>query len=404
MIALMLSVGCLGADWPQFMGPHGDGATSDNGLLRAWSSSGPKVNWTSEIGGGYGGAAICNSKVYMVDRPNQNEDVVRRFDLETGKKEWSFRYDAPGPISHDGSRGTPAVTDRMVYTIGPFGHLHCLDRENGKLVWRKNLLVDYGAHLPRWAVAQSPLPYGEWIIISPQSDSVGVVALDRVSGAERWRSPPVGPLAYVSPRLVKIGGIDQVIVASPKGVTAVAAADGQLLWEYEHPCKIPIPNVSVLGDGRLFVTGGYNSGSAIVQVTLEGGQWRTREIARIHEMGGHCHPALVYKEHLYILCNTNERNDGMVCFDFNGKVVWQTRRDPYLCKGGSILTGDGLMYVMDGRGGELHIVEPSPDGFKSLDKAKLLSGKEIWGPLALADGRLVIRDQTHLKCIDLRAN
>ena len=72
-------------------------------------------------------------------------------------------------------------------------------------------------------------------------------------------------------------------------------------------------------------------------------------------------------------------------------------------KGGSILTADGLMYVMDGQTGELHIVEPSLQGFKSLGKAKLLGGKEIWGPLALAGGKLVIRDQSQMKCVDLQA-
>ena len=61
------------------------------------------------------------------------------------------------------------------------------------------------------------------------------------------------------------------------------------------------------------------------------------------------------------------------------------------------------MYVMDGRTGELHIVEPSPQAFKFLDKAKLLEYKEIWGPLALAEGKLVVRDQSQMKCVDLRA-
>jgi hypothetical protein len=57
---------------------------------------------------------------------------------------------------------------------------------------------------------------------------------------------------------------------------------------------------------------------------------------------------------------------------------------------------------MDGRTGELHIVEPSPAGFKSLAKTKVLGGQQIWGPLALAGGRLVIRDQSQVKCVDLR--
>ncbi len=105
-----------------------------------------------------------------------------------------------------------------------------------------------------------------------------------------------------------------------------------------------------------------------------------------------------------MLCNINERSDGMVCFDLNGKVVWQTKNTPNLDKGGSILTADGLIYVVDGRTGDLHIVEPSPAGFKTLGKTKVLGGKEIWAPLALADGKLVIRDQSQIKCLDLQAH
>jgi outer membrane protein assembly factor BamB len=93
----------------------------------------------------------------------------------------------------------------------------------------------------------------------------------------------------------------------------------------------------------------------------------------------------------------------MVCFDLEGKIVWQTKNAPNFDKGGSVLTADGIIYVMDGRTGELHIVEPSPQGFKSLGKSKLLEGREIWGPLALADGKLLIRDQTRMKCVDIQA-
>jgi len=92
----------------------------------------------------------------------------------------------------------------------------------------------------------------------------------------------------------------------------------------------------------------------------------------------------------------------MVCFGLDGKIRWRTRRDPYLCKGNTLLTGDGLLYQMDGATGELYIIDPSPEGFKALDKVKLLGGKEIWAPMALSDGYLVLRDQHRMKCVDVK--
>ena len=390
-----------GADWPQFMGPNGDGTSAEKGLLRAWPADGPKVLWTFAMGPGYGGAAIRDGKVYALDRVDHEKDVLHCLDLGTGKEEWTFGYDAPGEVNHPGSRSTPAVTEKYVYTVGPFGHFHCLDRATHQVVWKKNLLTDYGTKPPRWGVAQSPLLYQNLVVVAPQADQVGIVAFDQATGTEKWRSEGIGPIGYCSPMKVTLDHVDQIVIVTPLGVAAVKASDGKVLWKYAHPCKIPIPNVTALGGGRLFVTGAYLAGSAIIQVSQEGGKWEVKELASINQMGGHCHPALLFQDHLYLLCNINERSDGMVCFDSAGKVVWQTRKDPNLDKGGSILTADGLMYVMDGRTGELHIVEPSPQGFKSLGKAKLLGGKEIWGPLALADGKLVIRDQSQMKCVDL---
>lgn len=394
----------LAADWPQFLGPQGNATSSEKGLQRAWDAAGPKVLWTIPLGPGYGGAAIRDGEVYLLDRVNETRDVLRCLDLASGKEKWTFGYDAPGRIDHDGSRSTPAVSGQHVFTMGPFGHLHCLDRATHQVVWKKNLLTDYGAAKPRWAVSQSPLLYGNMVIVAPQAANVGIAALDQATGKEKWHSESIGPMGYSSPMLIQVDGMAQIVIVNPLGATAVSAEDGKVLWKYAHPCKIPIPNVTAMGNGKFFITGAYMAGSAIFQVSREGEGWQVKELARIDKLGGHCHPALLHQDHLYILCNTNERPDeGMVCINQQGKVVWQTKRNPNLDKGGSILTGDGLMYVMDGRTGELHIVEPSAAGFKSLSKIKLLEGREIWGPLALSNGKLLIRDQTQMKCLDIQA-
>ena len=376
-------------DWPQFLGPKGDATSPEKGLIRAWPAGGPKVVWNVPVGAGYGGAAIREGSVYILDRVERQKDVLRVLDLATGKETWSYSYDAPGEISHEGSRSTPAVTSQHVFTIGPFGQLHCLDRSTHQVVWKKNLVTDYGAKAPRWAVAQSPIVYQDLLIVAPQADQAGIVALEQASGKERWRSGPIGPMAYgsgVAPSPSK--GVEQFVIVNSLGAAAVSAADGKVLWKYAHACKIPIPNVTALGGGKLFVTGAYMAGSAIIQVSRQNDLWSAKELSRHPQIGGHCHPALFYQEHLYLLANVNERTDGLVCFDTECKVVWQTKNSPSFDKGGSILTADGLIYLLDGRTGELHIVAPSPAGFKSLDKSKVLDGREIWGPLALADGRL----------------
>ena len=385
------------------MGSNEDGISPEKNLLKAWPADGPKVLWTASMGKGYGGPAVRGGKVYVLDRPDQRQDVLRCLDLASGKEDWKFAYPAPGAIDHDGSRSTPAVTASRVYTIGPFGDFYCVDLASHQSVWKKNLLRDYNVTKPMWASTQSPIVYKNLIIAAPQSSSIGIAAFDPETGKEVWHSGPIGQIAYVTPKLVTIDGVDQFVMVAGNGTYGISAADGKTLWKYGYSCRVAIPNVTSLGNGKLFATGGYGAGSAIFQVSRAGDNWTTKEVARISGIGSQCHQALVCDKYIYVICNTNERQDGMVCFDFEGKKLWQTKQSPWFDKGGSVLSGDGIIYAMDGASGELQIVQPSPEGFKSLAKAKILGGQQIWGTLALADGKLVIRDQSQLKCVDVSA-
>ena len=397
-----MAVAAAGAEWPQFLGPNRDATSPETGLARAWPQGGPKVLWTIEVGPGYGGAAIRDGQVLILDREKEQADVLRVLDLKTGKELWKFGYPAPGKISHPGSRSTPTVDDKYIYIIGPKGHFHCIDRQTHKVVWQKHILTDYGTKEPQWSVAQSPLLYKDTVIVAPQGAKVGVVAFDRATGQAKWQSGSVGPMDYASPMLRTLDGVDMVTIVNREGASAVEANTGKGLWQYRHPCRILVPGMTQMPDGRFFVTGGYNAGSAIIRVTKQGAGFGVQEVATIDKVGSHLHPGFFHDGHIYALCNTNERKDGLICFDQKLKIVWQTEREPNLDKGGSVLTADGLIYIVDGAKGDLHIVQPSPQGFKSLDQVKLLGGKGIWGPLALADGYLVIRDQSQMKCVDIK--
>lgn len=406
-IALMvvcLATAALGSDWPQFLGPNRNGVSPEKGLMRKWPAGGPKVLWTIDVGPGYGGAAIRDGKVYILDRIGDEQDVLRVLDVATGKEEWRFAYDASGRASHHGSRSTPTVGDKYVFTVGLFGHFHCIDKATHKPVWTKHLLKDYGGKRPQWAVAQSPLLYKEVVIAAPQSGSVGVIAYEKATGKERWRSEPFGSMYYHSPFVTTVGGVEQIIMQSTRNVVGLDPANGKVLWTYGFRVPVAgIPAPTPLGQDRFFLTGGYEAGSEIIEVARQGGGLAAKRLHRFEEIGSHIQQPILYEGHVYVVCNTNRRANGMVCFGLDGQVKWKTGRHPYLCKGNTLMTGDGVFYQLDGREGDLHIVEPSPDGFKSVGKVKLLGGKEIWGPMSLSDGRLVIRDQRQMKCLDIRA-
>ncbi|HUU93429.1 MAG TPA: PQQ-binding-like beta-propeller repeat protein [Phycisphaerae bacterium] len=394
----------FGEEWPQFLGPNRNGVSPEKGLLRTWPASGPKVLWTIDVGPGYGGAAIRDGKVYILDRIGDEQDVLRVLDFATGKEEWRYAYDAPGRASHHGSRSTPAVDDKYVFTVGLFGHFHCIDKATKKPVWKKHLLEDYGGKKPQWAVTQSPFLYKDVVIAAPQSGSVGVVAYEKATGKERWRSEGIGSMYYHSPFATTVGGAEQIIMQSTKNVVGLDPANGKILWTYGFRVSTAgIPAPTPLGQDRFFLTGGYEAGSEIIQVAKQGDGFEAKRLHRFDDVGSHIQQPILVGDYIYAVCNTNSKANGMVCFGLDGQIKWKTQRDPYLCKGNTLMTGDGVFYQLDGREGELHIVDPSPEAFKSVGKVKLLGGKEIWGPMSLSDGKLVIRDQSQMKCLDVRA-
>ena len=187
---VMMMVGSTLADWPQYLGPNRNATSPEKGLLRSWPQTGPKVLWTVPLGPGYGGAAVSDGKVYVLDRIRSKQDVLRCLDLVTGEEQWSHVYDAPGRVSHPGSRSTPAIDGNYIYTCGSFGDLFCFDKNTHKPVWKKNIWKGYGGgNVPRWAISQNPLIYGDSLIVASQTPEVGVVAYHKLSGRVKWASP-----------------------------------------------------------------------------------------------------------------------------------------------------------------------------------------------------------------------
>jgi len=404
-VALM----CGAADWPQFQGPDRNGMSAETGLLKTWPAGGPKVLWRIELGAGYGPASIYQGEIFVLDRVggsrtgSDKKDVLRCLELTTGKEKWTFEYPAPGTVPHPGSRMTPAVTDKHVFTLSPFGHLHCIDKARHKPVWEKQLLKLFGAPLPRWGIAQSPVLYKNLVIVAPLGTRAGLAAFEQATGKLVWKSPALGKAGYCSPQITTIGGVEQVLMLCTDSAVGVDVKTGKELWRYEGwSCKIPITSPTPVGDGRIFITGGYKAGSAMIKVTAAGGTFSVKELYKTDKIGSQTHQPLLIDGHFYANSNSNEWQHGMMCFDLDGRVLWQTGASPNFQRG-NLIYADGLIYNLDGKTGHLRLVQPSPKGYKQIAEVQLLGGKEIWAPMSLSNGLLVIRDQSQMKCLDLRA-
>ena len=120
--------------WPRFRGERFDGVAEPGvTLARSWPPHGPTALWSIEVGEGHAGAAIWNSRVFVVDydRP-ASADAVRCFSLAAGKELWRFNYPAAVKRNHGMSRTVPAVSDKYLVALGPKCDVSCLDPLTGK--------------------------------------------------------------------------------------------------------------------------------------------------------------------------------------------------------------------------------------------------------------------------------
>lgn len=424
----LIAINGTAQDWPQFLGPTRNSVSPEKGILRTWPEGGPEVLWTAPVGIGYGGPVIKDGKVYILDRDDQVGDNLRCLDLASGKEIWNFAYEAPGAVMFPGSRSVPAVDGNRVYSCGPYGDLYCIDVNTHQPLWKKNVWKDYGGQeIPIWAIAQCPLIYGDMLIIASMAPRAGVVAYNKLTGEVVWQTPNLGNETYVSPSVAKIDGQDHIVMVTsstntfgkpnatptPGTVVGIEPKTGKVLWEYKGwNCHISVPMPVDAENNKLLITGGYELGATMIQVEKKAdGSYGTKELFTTVEFGDQTKTPLLHNGYFYAQYGTNNRRDGLVCMNMDGQIMWKTKRAPDFNKGSMILV-EGLILATNGAKA-LYLIEPDPAGFKALASADLLKEEtktdgiaarvggatQNWAPIALAGGKLLIRDQSRMMCI-----
>lgn len=400
---LVGSVVARGGDWPRFLGPAGTGVVvSGESVKRSWPPGGPQEVWKIKTGEGFGGASIADGKVFLLDRKGRDADVFRVLDLKTGTPLWEHEYQTPVfKGGYAGSRGTPTIDGDHAYTIGIMGNFNCFDIAAKKVVWSKSLPDDFGAKAGGWGFAASPLVVGDAVIVAAAGGPNGLVALHKKTAKALWKTEAFGKGGdtYTSPMLVTLDGQEQV-VNWHKGVLAgFDSKNGKTLWQYEWRTDRPIPQPVSIGDGRFFLTIGYGGGCAMIRVSKSGaGKWDVAELFQDNRSGSKVPPALLYDGHIYT--NSDDNKKGLQCLDLNGDVKWETGAKPEFGLG-SLIIVDGIIFIINGSTGDLVMAEASPKGYKELARARVLGGRDIWAPLALSNGRLIVRDQSQMKCLNV---
>jgi len=391
--------------WPRFRGANFDAISAEDVALdRSWSTEGPRVLWSIDVGEGYAGAAILAGRVYILDYDHEQQaDVIRCLSLEDGKDIWRYSYPVKVKRLHGMSRTVPAVTENYIVTLGPKCHVTCLDSVTGEFRWMLNLVKEFNSIVPDWYAGQCPLIDQAKAIIAVGGDSL-MIAVDCETGEIIWQSPnPHGwVMTHSSIMPTEFAGVHMYVYCASGGVVGISTEDGSVLWENtEWTIRVAnVPSPVMVGEGLIFLSGGYNAGSIMLQLTEEDGTISAQPVFRLEPevFGAEQQTPIFYDGYIYGIRPDKQ----LTCLDLNGQVVW-TSPSTHLFgpRGlGPYIIADGLIYIMNDSG-LLTVAEATPTGYVQLAEAKVLEGPESWGPMAVASGRLILRDMNRMICLDI---
>lgn len=383
------------AYWTDFRGPLRDGHYRERPILTDWPAGGPKPIWKQPVGGGYASFVIARGRAFTIEQRGPQEVVVA-YDVATGRELWTNAWTAAFRelMGGDGPRATPTWSESHVYALGAQGELRSIDDGSGRTMWRTNILEDSGGKNLQWGMSASPLIVDNTVVVLPGGPSgQSVMAYDRVTGKRAW-SAQGDQQAYSSPMLVTLAGVRQIVVFSASRLMGLTPDGGKMLWEYPWKTQFDI-NASqplVVGDNRVFVSTGYGTCAAVIELTASGDTLTPREVWRNIRMKNQFSSSVVHDGFIYGLDESI-----LACLDAStGELKWKGGRYGY----GQVLLASGNLIVLT-EDGNIALVRATPERHMEQVRFPVLDGK-TWNHPAMADGYLLVRNLAEMAAFDLR--
>ncbi|MEO7319111.1 MAG: PQQ-binding-like beta-propeller repeat protein [Chthoniobacteraceae bacterium] len=426
------------SNWPQWRGPAFNGAAPDGSAPTTWSET-EHVKWKFKIPGeGTATPIVWEDQVFILtaietatpdaapapaaaetapagDRPRRGpgggsggrsekptkpvQFVIISLDRKTGKPLW--QKTAREQVPHEGhhpdhgfASGSPVTDGEHVFAyFGSFG-LYCYDMK-GNLQWEKDL----GDMQTRnsFGEGSSPVLHGDTIVVNWDHEGEDfIVALDKKTGAERWRQKRDEPTTWSTPLVVEHGGKAQVVVCATNKIRSYDLATGAPIWECGGMTSNVIPT-PISEAGRLYAISGFRGASLLaIQLGRTGDLTGTDAIAWQHGKGTPYVPSpLLVGGRLYFYSG----NNGILsCFDAaTGKPLVEAQRIEELLGGvyASPVSADGRIYLV-GRDGKTVVIKQS-------DKIEVLATNKLDDRFdaspAIVGKDLFLRGHQSLYCI-----
>jgi outer membrane protein assembly factor BamB len=388
--AILVSMNFVFAqDWPQWRGANRDGKVAGFKPPVKWPET-LTQKWKITVGAGDATPALVEGKLYVFTRIDADE-VIQCLDADSGKKLWEDKYAAQSvsgpPSSHPGPRSSPTVLDGKVITLGVGGVLSCLDRNNGKVVWRKD---EFTKSVPRFFTGMSPIIVDKMCIAHlGGSDQGYIIAFDLDTGKEKWRWSSDGP-AYASPVLLTVENTKQVVFQTEKNIVSIAIEDGKLLWQVPAPAQQMSFNCATpIVYGQTVIYTGQGNGTKALMVQKQGNNFNIKELWSNNELGTAFNTPVLKDGLIFGLSNRGR----LYCINAGtGQTAWadETTHQNF----GAILDAGSVIVALTSNP---EFIVYKPDGKKYDELARIkVADTPIYAHPVIAGNVIYVKDENAL--------
>jgi len=391
VLTALLTVTTFAADWPQFLGPNADGISPITGINKNWNDTPPGQLWRVAMSDdGYAGPSVASGRLFITDRNGDNA-VVKAFNLKSGQLLWQYAYADPGRPNYGYARSTPVVDGNKVYTLSRSGLVNCLNVADGSKLWSRDIRADFSGKPPTWQYSNSLKIDGNLVLVQPGGENAAVAALDKTTGATIWAGGGSDRPGYATPVVAQLSGKKQYVIFTGANVMGLDPQTGSPLWRHNWQTRHDVNAATPLVIGQhVYITSGYNRGGTMLKIQGNNVEvlWENTEVQ------SHFSTPLFYDGFIY----TTSDPGFLVCLNpKTGKSMWRQRG----FEKGAIVIVDGTIIALDGRTGEVAMVEVTAEAYKELGRFAGLGGQSWTAPI-IADGKLIIRNKSALAVYNLK--
>ena len=394
-------------DWPRFRGSDGMGDAGDARLPVEWGPDRGIVWKTALPGAGASSPITFGDRVYVTaysgyfvpGEPDGDIGQLKRhliaINLADGKVIWNRAVPAKLPEQrrirdHGYAASTPAADAERVYAFFGKSGVFAFDH-SGKQLWQ----ADVGEQTHGWGSGTSPILYGDLVIVNASVESASLVALDRRTGAERWRAGGITDSWNTPIVATAKSGRKELVVATRSDVLAFDPDTGIPLWSCKTDITWYIAPSLIESDGVVYCLGGRSGiGSLAVRTGGSGDVTATHRLWT-SQRGSNVSSPVFHDGHLYW---AHESRETAMCMKADsGEMAYMERLERSGQFYASALLAGGRLYYVS-RTGRTYVVAAKPQ-FELIAVNDLGDGGVFDATPAPAGNRLLIRSDKYLYCI-----